>query len=35
MYRLVRNPGVERHTLELVFLTPGTEAFAFTFTSCD
>jgi thiol-disulfide isomerase/thioredoxin len=35
MYRLVGNPGVVRHTLELVFLTPGTEAFAFTFTSCD
>ena len=35
MYRLVRNPKVERHTLELVFLTPGTEAFAFTFTSCS
>jgi len=34
MYNLVRNPGVEHHQLELVWLTPGLEGFAFTFTSC-
>jgi len=34
MYNLVRNPTVEPHFLELRFHTPGTEAYAFTFTSC-
>lgn len=35
MYSLVLNPQVESHTLELIWLTPGLEAFAFTFTSCE
>ena len=34
MYNLVRNYTVEPHSLELRFHTPGTEAYAFTFTSC-
>jgi thiol-disulfide isomerase/thioredoxin len=34
MYKLVRNPRVERHALELVWLDAGIEAFAFTFTGC-
>jgi thiol-disulfide isomerase/thioredoxin len=34
MYNLARNQGVGRHQLELVWLTPGLEGFAFTFTSC-
>ncbi len=34
MYNLVKNPDVRLHSLELRFLTPGTEAYAFTFTSC-
>lgn len=34
MYNLVRNSAVEHHQLELVWLTPGLEGFAFTFTSC-
>jgi thiol-disulfide isomerase/thioredoxin len=34
MYVLVRNLRIGRRSLELVWLTPGTEAFAFTFTSC-
>ena len=35
MYNLVRNDGLERHTIEIVWLTAGIEAFAFTFTGCS
>jgi thiol-disulfide isomerase/thioredoxin len=35
MYNLVRNPRIEQHTLELIWLTAGIEAFAFTFTGCS
>ena len=35
MYNLVRNPLVQRHAFELVWITAGIEAFAFTFTGCD
>ena len=35
IYHLVRNRSVERHQLELAWLTRGLEGFAFTFTSCS
>lgn len=31
LYHVVHTDGVEEHTLELIFDTPGTQAFAFTF----